>query len=117
MSRRDCIVAASYLLSCLKAVPFGAKVENRDTDSLPSGRSAVHCQGRLRVQRLYEAAFLVPRTRWDRHRHERIPLADRAQRLAGGEPLVNALHVEAMLTGQDTQLLPFPAIAPTLSAL
>ena len=39
-----------------------------------------------------------------------IPLADGAQRLAAGQPLVYALQVKPVLAGQHPQLLPFPTL-------
>lgn len=38
-----------------------------------------------------------------------VPLANGAQRLAGRQPLVDALQMEAVLAGQHSQLLPIPA--------
>ena len=38
-----------------------------------------------------------------------VPLANGAQWLAGRQPLVDALQMEAMLAGQHSQLLPIPA--------
>ena len=58
-------------------------------------------------RRLIRARVLIRRERGEGL--QRVPLADGAQRLARGQPLVDALQVEAVLAGQHAQLLAVPA--------
>ena len=67
------------------------------------------CAGRL--QGSQGLSRLVSRgLRDDHHRGQGVPLADGAQGLALTQPLVDALHMEAVLAGQYPQLVAIPAL-------
>ena len=68
----------------------------------------------LRACRL-RGSLVCSRLLHDYQGGQRIPLAQGAQGLARAQPLVDALHVEAVLAGQHPQLVPIPARSALIS--
>lgn len=99
-----CSFILMLLAACATAASVGedrSLLGSRGTPSRGEGEGrAPGSRLSLRVQRLIRRAA---------KQLQGVPLADGAQRLPAGQPLVDALQVEPVLAGQHPQLLPFPA--------